>query len=264
MTDPAGARPKARASSFDPNQPRDSRGRWSSSDAKRVKDEWTNLRSNAGSPASLPLSASDLATRRAKAQQSSRAQSRASSVGGRSVQSIPENKAVSQEVSPVPPGNRNEGPKTRSESPVPKSSTERFDMTLADSPPQAGNNRLMDEMQDDLDGASSVVSNSSSTVEMAMKVASGLLQSMSGVNPYETERSLENSDNTNGFGVIPDLPFQSSADVTNAAQSAKVGVMSTPQNNEPGVDSSIYLRKEVFEEHQHILNYIILLIIFYN
>ena len=250
MTSPAEARSKARASSFDPNQPRDSRGRWSSSDAKRVKDEWTNLRSNAGSPASLPLSASDLATRRAKAQQSSRVQSRASSVGGRSVQSIPEEKAVSQEVSPVPPGNRNVGPKTRSESPVPKSSTERFDMTLADSPPQAGNNSLMDEMQDDLDGASSVVSNSSSTVEMAKKVASGLLQSMSGTNPYETERfTLENSDKT-GLGVIPDLPFQSSADVTNAAQSAKIDAVSTSQNNEPGVDASIYLRKEVFEESQ--------------
>ena len=236
MTSPASARPKTRASSFDPNQSRDSRGRWRSGDAQKARNEWTNLRSNAGSPASLPVSTSDIATRRAQAKQSSRAPSRASSVGGRSVKSIPEDVAVQQGVSPVPPKNDGNGSSQRAESPAPKDPTERFDMTLNDSPPQMQHGDLMDQMQNDLDETRSVVSNSSSMIGKLCDVAGGLIQSMGTSNPWQEEPSLENSD---AQSRIPKMPFASVVNADeHAAQSATAVDGSMTQNNEPVVETS--------------------------
>ena len=241
MAAPSGARAKARAQSYDPNQLRDARGRWRTQEPEH---SWINLRSNAGSPASLPEPAtSDVSAIRAKARQSSRPNSRANSISGRSVKSIPEEVEVQQEVSPVPPVNRvDDANKERSVSPVPKLAPA-FDMTLNDSPaPATRNDDLMDMMQCDLDDTRSVVSNTSSTSRL-YQVANGLLRAV-GANPYVEEHIANGGlsgdkdvGHGDGFddGVVPLLPFPSSdANATNAAQSATaVGDDAAAATNEP-------------------------------
>ena len=234
MTSVLDSRAKNRASS----QPRDAKGRWSSNDAQRAKESWTNLRSTDGSPVSLP--ASDVASKRAQARQSSRVQSRASSVGGRSVHSIPEDSAIQQDVSPAPPQNEN--------------SVEHFDIALNDSPQQPKHGDLMDAMQNDLENASSVVSHSSSVAADVYQVASGLLQSMRGSNPYGHPYVLEkiaiDSGNDGGSGnvnVIPVLPFPS-GNVPEAQSATAPVVDESKTNDEPVLDKSTFLQRSEFEE----------------
>ena len=258
MTSSADARAKPRASSYDPNQPRDPRGRWKSSD----KTTWTNLRSNDGSPASLPVANSDLASRRSVAKQSSRPSSRANSVGGQSVKSIPEEVAVQQGVSPVPPPKVTSS-EERVRSPAPKSkSVEEFDISINDSPPQAKHGDLMDEMQNELNESMSVVSNSSSAVARVREVANGIIRSM-GSNPWSQEDVANGTefDSKEAHTEIPGLPFQSDVIANAPAQSVTAGeasssrreasipaVESTAQNNEPAVDLSTVLHRGEFEE----------------
>ena len=203
------AQPKKRASSFDPKQPRDALGRWRPGDPK-PDAQWTNLRSNAGSPASFSSGKKDdPAALRARAKQSSRPSSRANSVV--SVKSVPEN----SELSPDPPS------QTIREA---TDTVQRFDMSLQDTPQRGDNDSLMDEMQQDLDRASSLHSGQSGSPETSVirSVAKRLLDSAFGSasNPYEAERRSQDGPATEEQNAIPDLPFTVSADANPAAQSA--------------------------------------------
>jgi len=169
------------------------------------------------------------------------------------VKSIPEEVAVQQGVSPVPPPKVTSS-EERVRSPAPKSkSVEEFDISVNDSPSQPKHGDLMDEMQNELNESMSVVSNSSSAVARVREVADGIIRSM-GSNPWSQGDIAKGTefDSKEAHTEIPGLSFQSDVIANAPAQSATVVGESTAQNNEPAVDLSTVLHRGEFEEYKQL------------